>query len=51
MDSIDIDDIAEVNYFDSSVEIRFKNGTTRLFTGPELPVVLALLNHWTPPTA
>ena len=55
MDPIDVDNIAEVNFPDSSgaqsVEVVFKDGTRSLFSGQELPAVLAILNHWTPPTA
>lgn len=58
MVDIDVDEIAEVNYFDTGsagkterVEVVFKDGSERIFEGPELPEVLAILNHWTPPTA
>jgi hypothetical protein len=51
MEAIDVDEITEVTYFDDSVEVRFKNGTTTSFSGPELPEIFAQLNHWTPPTA
>jgi hypothetical protein len=57
MDKIDVDEIAEVNYSDpdpgecNSVEVRFKDGSTKIYSGPEFPEVLRLLNHWTPPTA
>jgi hypothetical protein len=58
MEAIDVDEIAEVNYSDSSeagtpgsVEVRFRNGTVKVYSGPDLPEVLAILNHWTPPTA
>lgn len=58
MDAIDVDEIAEVNYFNdstrgehSSVEVRFKDGTVKSYSGPELQEVLSILNHWTPPTA
>jgi hypothetical protein len=58
MDAIDVDEIAEVNFPDSpdqdesdSVEVIFKDGTKKVFGGAELPEVLAILNHWTPPTA
>jgi hypothetical protein len=36
---------------DSKVQVVFKDGTIKVFEGPELPEVLAILNHWTPPTA
>ena len=54
---IDVDEIVEVNYLDSStpretsVEVKFKDGTIRVYEGAELPDALAILNHWTPPTA
>lgn len=59
MEPIDVDAIAEITFPDSSggqgesqrVEVVFKDGTKKTFSGPELPDVLALLNHWTPPTA
>jgi hypothetical protein len=58
MVDIDVDEILEVNYLESStpgetagVEVTFKNGTTKVYEGPELAEVLAILNHWTPPTA
>ena len=58
MVDIDVDEILEVDYRDASteggvgsVEITFKNGTTKVYDGPELPEVLGILNHWTPPTA
>jgi hypothetical protein len=57
MDSIDVDNIAEVNFPDSSqeeaqsVEVVFKDGTRKVYSGADFPEVLAILNHWTPPTA
>jgi hypothetical protein len=58
MEDIDIDEIAEVNYLEDPdaggqdrVEVRFKNGDTRVYSGPELAEVLEILKHWTPPTA
>jgi len=58
MEPIDVDEIAEVNFPDSSesgeaqsVEVVFKDGTKKRFAGAEFPDVLAVLNHWTPPTA
>jgi hypothetical protein len=58
MEAIDVDEIAEVNFPDSSderepqsVEVVFKDGDRKTFRGAELPEVLAILNHWTPPTA
>ena len=58
MDPIDVDDIAEVNFPDSAdqtdaqtVEVVFKDGTKKQFSGPDLPEAMAILNHWTPPTA
>ena len=58
MEPIDVDEIAEVIYPEvsekgegDSVEVVFRDGTRRSFGGAELPEVLAILNHWTPPTA
>ena len=52
MIQIDVDEIAEVNYQgEESVTIRFKDGTERTYRGADLPEVLEILKHWTPPTA
>jgi hypothetical protein len=58
MESIDVDEITEVNFPESpnqgeaqNVEVVFKDGTRKTFGGVELPEVLAILAHWTPPTA
>ena len=58
MVDIDVDEIVEVNYPDSDnpreagcVRVVFKNGIEKVYQGPELREVLAILNHWTPPTA
>lgn len=58
MEPIDVDEILEVNFPDSadqgepqSLEVVFKDGTRRNFSGTELSEVLATLQHWTPPTA
>jgi hypothetical protein len=58
MEPLDVDEIAEINFPDSSekdeaqsVEVVFKDGTRKSFGGAELDDVLAILNHWTPPTA
>jgi hypothetical protein len=58
MIDLDVDEIMEVNYPEESnpagatkVQVVFKNGTTKVYEGPDLPEVLAILNHWTPPTA
>lgn len=54
MNQIDVDQIAEVNYPDDpagTVEVKFKDGTTKRFNGEEHPEIFAILNHWTPPTA
>lgn len=58
MDPIDVDDIAEVNFPDSAdqtdaqtVEVVFKDGSRKVYAGPDLAKVLLILNHWTPPTA
>jgi hypothetical protein len=54
MDAIDVDEIAEVNFPDSAgqtVEVVFKDGTRKVYSGDDLPEAMAMLNHWTPPTA
>lgn len=58
MAELDVDEIAEVTYLDASgpedagkVRVVFKDGTEKIYEGPELPEVLKTLNHWTPPTA
>jgi len=53
MDAFDVDEIAEVNYLDddTTVEIKFKDGTVRRYNGAVNPEIFSLLNHWTPPTA
>jgi hypothetical protein len=51
MIKLDVDEIVEVNHETNGVEISFKDGTTQRYDGAELPEVLAILNHWTPPTA
>jgi hypothetical protein len=58
MINIDVDDIMEINHPDPNaagdrncVEVVFKDGTVKTFSGPELPEVLEILKHWTPPMA
>jgi len=58
MELFDIYEILEVTFPDSAeqgeaqnVEVVFKDGTKRNFSGPELDEVLAMLQHWTTPTA
>jgi hypothetical protein len=58
MVDIDVDDIAEINYFEPSdsqhpekVQVIFKNGVEKIYEAPELSEILPILNHWTPPTA
>jgi len=58
MIELDVDEIMEVNYLDAStpgegckVQVVFKDGTSKVYEGQELPALLAILNHWTPPTA
>jgi hypothetical protein len=58
MVDIDVDEISEVNYLDAAepedaerVQVTFRDGTEKIFEGAELPEVLRILNHWTPPTA
>ena len=58
MEPIDVDEILEVNFPDSadqgelrSVEVVFKDGTRRVYAGADFPEAMAILNHWTPPTA
>jgi len=55
---LDVDNIQEVTWPEpkdqgqpTSVCVRLKNGEVRVFEGAELKEALALLNHWTPPTA
>lgn len=53
-DQIDVDEISEVTYLSDkaeTVEVIFKNGSTRIISGSEHPEIYAALNHWTPPTA
>ena len=58
MIDLDVDEIMEVNYPDDSkpvgaskVQVVFKDGASKTYEGPDLPEVLAILNHWIPPTA
>jgi hypothetical protein len=58
MEPIDVDEIIEVNFPDSgdqtdaqTVEVVFKDGTRKKFSGADFPEAMAVLNHWTPPTA
>ena len=54
MDPIDVDEIAEVNYLDdasATVEIRFRDGSVKRYSGVDNPDIFVLLNQWTPPTA
>ena len=54
MDEIDIDEISEVNFLsdrNETVELIFKDGSTKTVNGSEHPEIFAMLNHWTPPTA
>jgi hypothetical protein len=58
MAPIDVDEIREVNFPDSidgqlqqSVEVILKDGSKRLYTGDDFVEAMAVLNHWTPPTA
>lgn len=51
MPDLDVDEIKEVTYQPASVRVVFKNGDVRVYQGADLPEVLAILNHWTPPTA
>jgi hypothetical protein len=58
MVDIDVDDIAEINYFEPSdlqhpekVQVIFKNGVEKIYEAAELSEILPILNHWTPPTA
>jgi hypothetical protein len=55
---LDVDEILEVNYLDAptlgqrdAVELIFKNGEKRVYSGPEFAEVIEILKHWTPPTA
>ena len=58
MEPIDFDEIIDVNFPNvsgqdggQSVEAVFKDGKKTVFGCTELPEVLAILNHWTPPAA
>jgi hypothetical protein len=51
MVDIDVDEVREVTYQQDSVRVVFKNGDARVYEGADLPEALAILNHWTPPTA
>jgi hypothetical protein len=54
MDEIDVDEIQEVNFAGDGAaiaEVKFKDGSTRIYNGKEHPEVFEMLNHWTPPTA
>jgi hypothetical protein len=54
MDEINVDEIVEVDFSGDSqetVEVTFKDGSTRTYNGLEHPEVFKMLNHWTPPTA
>ena len=58
MEPIDVDEIIDVDFPGASaneegqcVEVTFKDGTMKTFTGPDLAEALPILNHWTPPTA
>jgi hypothetical protein len=54
MEQINVDEIAEVNFSgeaEETVEVVFKDHSTKTFNGAEHPEVFELLNHWTPPTA
>lgn len=58
MEPIDVDDILDVNFPDptepdqgQSVQVVFKDGSQRKFSGPDLPQILSMLRNWTPPTA
>ena len=54
MDELNVDEILEVNYSgptQESVEVTFKDGTTKTFNGADHPEIFETLNHWTPPTA
>jgi len=51
MVEIDVDEVREVSYPPDSVRVVFKNGDVRIYKGADLLEALAILNHWTPPTA
>ena len=54
---LDVDQIQEIEYLNSStseegaVKITLRDGSTRTYEGPDVPEVLEVLKHWTPPTA
>ena len=57
MVDIDVDNVAGFTYLDSDpqkpdrLQIVFKDGSEKIYEGPELPEVLKILGHWTPPMA
>ena len=54
MDQINVDEIVEVNFegeTKETVEVTFKDGSTKTYNGSEHPEIFEVLNHWTPPTA
>jgi hypothetical protein len=58
MEPFDVDEVMDVDFSGSpdggdahSVEVTFKDGSTKKFSGADMPEALALLSHWTPPTA
>ncbi len=54
MEEINVDDILEVNFSGSAqdtVEVTFKDGSTKTYNGSQHPEIFEILNHWTPPTA
>lgn len=51
MVEIDVDEVKEVTYGKDCVRVVFKNGDVRVYEGADLAEALAILNHWTPPTA
>jgi hypothetical protein len=58
MEPFEVDEIIDVNFPEPTepdeaqcIEVVFKDGTKKRFSGADVPEVLAILNHWTPPTA
>ncbi len=57
MIDLDVDNVAGFTYLDSEaqepkrLQVIFKDGSERIFEDAELPEVLKILGHWTPPMA
>jgi hypothetical protein len=57
MADLDVDDVAGFTYLNSDpaqpdrLQVIFKDGREVIYEGAELPEVLKILGHWTPPMA